>query len=396
MSQAFSDCAKKDPADFLSRVEQGQGLPELRPTTRELIDFFWRQGTRVRDLTAILDSDQQLSQSIVDTSNRKYFQGLFVASIPRQAVARMGFRFSKAMALVTSLGIDLQPLMADNDVRNDFATRAMCRAVTARELEDYTRCIDQEEALVLGFVWGVGDLLWKPLLGGGLPQGACPLDLASLEECLRRERLQTGVDHLQLAASALRFWGFPPHATACLLCAEEAGSEAVSLRACCEIADLFTRLLFSGFQDVYAVFSKGREHFDLGADELGDVLLTSLGELARMTETLIIDLDLQHGLRELLRKSSRSMGKLAGSPAPVSGLPAFETLAQTHDSRSEQILEAVAHEVRNPLMAVAGFARKLVATVNPTSRESEYAQVILEEGQRLEAALARMHGGRRP
>ena len=395
MSQTFSECAKKDPVDFLSRVEQGQGVPELRPTTRELIDLFWRQGTKVRDLTAILDSDQQLSRSMVDTSNRKYFQGLFVASTSRQAVARMGFRFSKAMALVTSLGLDLQPLMADNSVRNDFATRAMCLAVTARELEDYARCIDQEEALVLGFVWGVGDLLWKPLVGG-LPQDACPLDLASLDECLRRERLQAGIDHLQLAASALRYWGFPPRATACLLCAEEAGPEAASLRACCEIADLFTRLLFSGFQDVYSVFSRGREHFDLGADELGDVLLASLGELARMTETLIIDLDLQSGLRELLRKSSRSMGKLSPKPVPVDGLPAFESLAQAHDFRSEQVLEAVAHEVRNPLMAVAGFARKLVATVNPTSRESEYAQVILEEGQRLEAALARMHGGLRP
>ncbi|MEG6551322.1 histidine kinase dimerization/phospho-acceptor domain-containing protein, partial [Desulfocurvibacter africanus] len=184
--------------------------------------------------------------------------------------------------------------------------------------------------------------------------------------------------------------------TACMLCAEEAGPEAVSLRACCEVADLFTRLLFSGFQDVYAVFAKGREHFNLEADELGDVLLTSLGELARMTETLIIDLDMQSGLRELLRKSSRSIGKLQGNSVAATRLPAFEALAQSSDSRSDQVLQAVAHEVRNPLMAVAGFARKLVATVNPTSRESEYAQVILEEGQRLEAVLARMHGGLRP
>ncbi|MFO7596233.1 MAG: HDOD domain-containing protein [Desulfocurvibacter africanus] len=395
MSQTSSECAKKDPDDFLYRVEQGQGLPELRPTTRELIDLFWKQDATARDLIRILASDQKLSQSIVDTSNRKYFQGLFVASTPRQAVARMGFRFSKAMALVTTLGMDLQPLMADNGMRNDFVTRAMCRAVTAREMEDYARCIDMEEALVLGFVWGVGDLLWQPLLGGH-PQDACPLDLASLEECLRRERLQAGVDHLQLAAAALRHWGFPPRATACMLCAEEAGPDAVSLRACCEVADLFTRLLFSGFQDVYAVFTKGREHFNLEADELGDVLLTSLGELARMTETLILDLDMQSGLRELLRKSSRSIGQLQGNSVTATRLPAFEALAQASDSRSDQVLQAVAHEVRNPLMAVAGFARKLVATVNPTSRESEYAQVILEEGQRLEAVLAKMHGGLRP
>ncbi len=391
MDQPPASLAKHDPVEFLKRVEQGLGVPAVRPATRELIALFWREGATARELEAILATDAGLSELTVGISNRKYFQALFKASTPRQAIARMGFRFSAKVALTITLGQDLLPLTPSVADRNGYIERALCRAVTAEVLEDYLRCISREEAFVLGFTWGVGMLLWRPLLGQAYG-GACPLDLASLDECLRRERLHAGVDHLQLAASALRHWGFPRHATACLVCAEEAGPNAVALRSCCELADLFTRLLFSGFQDVLALFEQGRARFDASADELGDILLAAVSELARQTETLVADVDLQHGLRDLLRKAGRSMAGLSSRQARP-GLPAFESLKPGQES--DDVLEAVAHEVRNPLMAVAGFARKLMETVNPASREGEYAQVILEEGRRLEAALTRMRGGPR-
>lgn len=391
MNTSLASLAKSDPAEFLHRVEQGQGLPALGPLTSETITVFWRRGATMRELEAALEADEELSRWLVETSNRTYFQALFKATSLRQALARMGFGFSAKTTLTMSLSRDLLPLMPDKAAQTAFFERALCRAVTAEVLEDYLRCLGKEEAFVLGFAWGVGSLLWRPILGQAYG-GACPLDLASLDECLRRERLHAGVDHLQLAASALRCWGFPREATACLMCAEEAGPEAVSLRACCEVADLFTRLLFSGFQDVPALFARGRQGFDVEADELGDVLLAAVGELARVTESLVADMDLQHGLRELLRKAGRSVAGLADAQSRPERLPSFDSLSR-RGREDERVLEAVAHEVRNPLMAVAGFARKLVETVNPTSRESEYARVILEEGQRLEDVLARMRSG---
>lgn len=394
MDQTLVSLAKSDPDRFLQRIEQGEGLPSLRPVTREIIGLFWKHGATARDLEGILGGDDELAKLLVETSNRTYFQALFTATNVRQALARMGFRFSAKFALSMALARDLRPLMPAKAEQAAFFERALCRAGTAEVLEDYLRCLGKEEAFVLGFAWGVGSLLWKPLLDGSY-SGACPLDLASLDECLRQERLQAGVDHLQLTASALRHWGFPQQATACLVCAEEAGSDAVSLRACCEVADLFTRLLFSGFQDVPALFERGRAGFGVGADELGDVLLAAVGELARVTETLVVDIDLRRGLRELLRKASQSVAARHPTPALAARLPSFDALAHGRGREDEQVLEAVAHEVRNPLMAVAGFARKLVQTVNPDSREGEYAQVILEEGRRLEAVLNRMQPGPR-
>jgi len=50
----------------------------------------------------------------------------------------------------------------------------------------------------------------------------------------------------------------------------------------------------------------------------------------------------------------------------------------------------VAHEIRNPLLAVGGFARKLAASFDPASRGGKYVKIILEEASRLEKALSEM------
>jgi HD-like signal output (HDOD) protein len=56
----------------------------------------------------------------------------------------------------------------------------------------------------------------------------------------------------------------------------------------------------------------------------------------------------------------------------------------------EHTLQAVAHEIRNPLLAVGGFARKLAASFDPASRGGKYVKIILEEASRLEKALSEM------
>ena len=70
-------------------------------------------------------------------------------------------------------------------------------------------------------------------------------------------------------------------------------------------------------------------------------------------------------------------------------LPSFESLDKKEDI-VEHTLQAVAHEIRNPLLAVGGFARKLATSLDTTSRGGEYVRIILEEALRLEKALHEM------
>ena len=46
--------------------------------------------------------------------------------------------------------------------------------------------------------------------------------------------------------------------------------------------------------------------------------------------------------------------------------------------------------IRNPLLSADGFARRLAASPDPSSRGGEYVRIILEEASRLEKALLEM------
>jgi nitrogen-specific signal transduction histidine kinase len=72
--------------------------------------------------------------------------------------------------------------------------------------------------------------------------------------------------------------------------------------------------------------------------------------------------------------------------------PSFATIKEERGSQDvvAHTLQAVAHEIRNPLITVAGFARKLSTALDPESRVGKYAQIILQEAQRIEEALNQM------
>jgi PAS domain S-box-containing protein len=52
-----------------------------------------------------------------------------------------------------------------------------------------------------------------------------------------------------------------------------------------------------------------------------------------------------------------------------------------------KVVEGVAHEVRNPLIAIGGFARKMRRDSDEGSNESQYLDIILKEVLRLEAMV---------
>jgi len=94
----------------------------------------------------------------------------------------------------------------------------------------------------------------------------------------------------------------------------------------------------------------------------------------------------------LMEKANQALAKLAGSPLdrPSSrSLPSLETLPEEAET-SETVkvtLEAVAHEIRNPVTVVGGFVRRLAKSIDPTSRQGTYVRVIMTETDRLEQVL---------
>ena len=66
------------------------------------------------------------------------------------------------------------------------------------------------------------------------------------------------------------------------------------------------------------------------------------------------------------------------------------TLNESEKTIIDITLQAVAHEIRNPLMVIGVFARKLVDTLDESSASGQYARILLREALRLETLLSAM------
>jgi nitrogen-specific signal transduction histidine kinase len=145
------------------------------------------------------------------------------------------------------------------------------------------------------------------------------------------------------------------------------------------------------------VFETARDAYGLGHDVVNDVIASTFDEVEAIAESLNVELNRQKDVLDIMEKANTALGKLSErlstekECAAPGTLPSFESLGEEKERKAvEQTLQAVAHEIRNPLTSVGGFVKKLASTLAPSSKGWEYAQIILEEARKLEQALSHM------
>ena len=136
--------------------------------------------------------------------------------------------------------------------------------------------------------------------------------------------------------------------------------------------------------------------FCLDNETIYEVVITTLSEVDEIAKTLEVPIELEEDFLGLVEKANRALSNLSEQMlgqcqmAGAEGdLPSFDS-PRFKNGKTEDMayaLQAVAHEIRNPLTAVGGFARRLAKTVDPSSDEWKYVEVILKETARLELAL---------
>lgn len=313
------------------------------------------------DLVRLMRADPDLATRFLRVAGGECYGPGSVGDLAR-AVVRTGFPFARKWAALSSLGGVLAETSGLPLGAHPYWRRALCRAMAADSMEDFFTSRSPGEAGLIAFFWECGVLTLGP-----------------------------EADHAAILAESVRMvraWNLPERA--CETIADAARSEPAQASPLpvriCHVADLFSEVCFGERSGIQEFLDTASRLFDAPLELVEDVVIGSLDRLRHAADRMVQQDDVRQALLDLFFKASGIFRELLpGAAAPgeeaASPLPSFATLDM---GAARQTLEAVAHELRNPLMVVGGFARKLAASLGTDTREHEYAQVILEEGRRIE------------
>jgi nitrogen-specific signal transduction histidine kinase len=119
-----------------------------------------------------------------------------------------------------------------------------------------------------------------------------------------------------------------------------------------------------------------------------------LAEVEEIARGFKLHIDRQSDIIAVLENANQALVRISQvSQCPLASyrknLPSLSSI-DTQDLCVKEAPEAVAHEIRNPITAVGGFAKKLATALDPESASGKYAKVILDEALRLEKILSEM------
>ena len=388
---------EKDPVpSLLKSLESGYALPTLSLVALQLVELATDDTCSASDLSSLIEKDPSLAVRLLKLANSAFFRSLQPITTLEKAIVKVGFHRLRIMALSLSLRDTFPMGRIESMDYEKFWRTSLYRALLAKSLARHLKTCNPEEAFVAGLILEIGLLIFFDLLmkGKGVD---FDIDPDSLEECLAWEKSQYGVDHRKIGHIALRYWQFPESIVSCQkFYGDSIEMEKIPpLAGICELARKSSGTIFHPSRDFNAFFIEAKNSFGLGPEIANDILLATFQEVQDIADNLKLELNREKDLMEIMEKANHALSQISARMSIVqdsktpSSAPSFENLTGD-DGIVTQTLQAVAHEIRNPLLAVGGFAKKLSAALDPASDEGKYVQVILEEAMRLEKALSKM------
>lgn len=387
---------REKAAEILKRLEKGYALRPLSAIALKLVEMASEENASMRDMVDLIAKDPSLAVRLLHLANSAAFGGGGRVSNLNFAAMRLGVHRLKILALSISLR-DAFPLGRINGFDYGLFWRAsLYRALMARSLAEQVKRCDPEEAFVAGLTLEIGlPVLFDLCASGGDSKTELPME--PLEEVLIRERARFGLDHRQIGKAALHYWKFPDQIIACQSTSVSSleNPQAPLLGQLCELARLFSRMLMRTSADFHTFFAAAERLLGLKPDIVQDKVLDTFQQVKEIADVLSLEVNGEKDLMAIMEKANQALIRISQKMSRFSRegisrhLPSMETLDQEEKTVS-LTLQAVAHEIRNPLMTVGGFARRLANSLDEESKLKDYTKVILEEAKRLEKILASM------
>ncbi len=392
-----------DKNTILDLIASNDYLPSLSPLTIQLIGLAADEHSSILDLTRIIEKDPGLTARLLKIVNSAFYAHREPISSISYAVMVAGFNKIRVMALNISLK-DTFPLGKVDGMDYDFFWKtSLYRAIIAQGLlkGSYLKDpVDSEEVFTAGLILEIGILLLFHLcpepLKESFPGGDVPL-----EETIRWEQENLGINHRELGRLTLEHWHFPEQF---IEIQKSHGPEALKagssdLCKISEIARVCTQLFFGSGED-FALLKEISGFLKMDLDRVSETLSEAFFRVEEFARELRLQINPNQDMMEVMEKANRSLSKINGSleenlgkfTGLKSGLEPImsASLSEGAGESKENLataLDAVAHEIRNPLMAIGGFARRMVTKGHEQGDVVKYAELIAQESYRLEQVL---------
>lgn len=383
---------------LIEKIKSGYSLPVLSPAALKLVELASDDKSSARDLVNLIEKDPSLAVRLLKLANSAFFKTVHKCSTLNQAVVRVGFNRLRIMALSISLR-DIFPLGKTGPFDyNKFWLISLYRALIARSLAGYVRSTNPDEAFVAALIRETGLLIFYDLMIREDRADGISFDLEPVEDLLAWEKKRYGIDHREVGEAVFRHWNFPENIIACMSsCVIRDDTGKVSdLDTVCKLAELFSGVLFHESGLFLSIYEEAEKHLGISINRINDILLDTFRQVDDIAACLKVEVDREKDLISVMEKANIALSQISdriarGEEAVREGgeLPSFDTI-NSSDHAVNFTLQAVAHEIRNPLMAVGGFAKKLSDSLEPDSEGGRYLKIILKEAARLEKVLSGM------
>ncbi len=355
--------------DLIAALDAGYSLPSLSGVAMKLVEMASDDNCSLEAMADLLEKDPSLVVRLLRLANTVLLRSRFPADSIKQAIKQVGINRLRMMVLSISLK-DAFPMGTVGPMDYEkFWRSSLYRALLAKSLTESLNQRDSDQAFISGLVQEIGLLILFDLYIKGKGEEVC-LDFSCLDSFLAWEKEHYGVDHRRLGAAALRHWGFPEAIIACQApVLEGTGTEGeASLPMICAVASEFSFLICSEATELDESFLMAEEKMGLDAEVISEMLIRTFDQVQDIAEGLEVGVNKESDLVELLEKANRTLTRLS-------------------EKIVSSTLEAVTHEIRNPVTAVGGFVKKLADTIDQDSAEGKYVNVIIEETKKLEQAM---------
>jgi len=384
---------EKQQAEILDKIASGYSLPAMSPLAMKLIRLASIDDISVGDLSSVIEKDPSLTVRLLRLANSAFFRTGGPVTTINQAIQMVGLNRLRIMALSLSLRDTFPMGRVGAFDYEEFWKISIYQALLAKSLAQRLRTCKPDEAFVGGLILEVGLLIFFDLYIKK-DREVDRIKFQPLIPLLHWEEERYGINHRQIGEATLRYWKFPQPIIECQghYLMESSTSGVPELALVCNMARECSALICDTSMEWQPLFSKADMTYRLDHDVLADILVTTFDEVREIAASLKVEMNRKQDLLSLMEKANKALSVLSermiqmNEAGSAFALPTFAGLS-IKDTPIRETVQAVVHEIRNPLTAIGGFARKLEKRLDPASDEWQYIHVIVEESTKIESAL---------